>query len=710
MYKITILCLYILLLNSSYLQAQDALLDSLKTKLELETERKSRVDILNEMAGMVANSSPEEAIKYSSDARTIAEEDNYREGLALAFKNMGLGHYFLGDYTEAVRSWESSLTIYDQLENNKMVANLVGNLGSVYYTMGQPERAVQYYLRSLKIAEEINDTTRIATLILNLGSVYSEQKYSLDTAINYYRRAMHMGESLGYNDLLGVGSMNLGQVYYKMEEYDSALFYFEKSLQINTSKIYISSSLNDMGRIYAVKGNYEQAIEYQQKALKLAEEENALTEKTKILLGLASTYMEQKNYPMAIKYLEQGKDLAREIGLNVELSFAYDGLSESYSAEGDFRNAYKYLALKEEVDDALYRSEAEKKTNDLMFNYHLEKKQDEIEILEQKSLIEQLKTKRQRVMTIGFALFGLFVLILVVALYHRMRFIRRVNKKIESQKNEIAKQNELITDSISYAQRIQSALLPSEEILGKLMPEHFVLLRPKDIVSGDFYWIREVQDHLVIVGADCTGHGVPGAFMSMLGISILNEMIGDRCFDAPGAILDQLRKKIKDLLFQDGNDTEQKDGMDAALVILNKKTLEIYYSGAHNPLYIITDKNRKAGPDLENFKAMENGEYQLYELKADMQPVGVYWEESPFATHSVRLQKGDSFYIFSDGFVDQYGGENRKKYKSVNFKKLLLSLQEENMLRQKEILEHTFDTWRGEYEQIDDVSVIGVRL
>jgi len=385
-------------------------------------------------------------------------------------------------------------------------------------------------------------------------------------------------------------------------------------------------------------------------------------------------------------------------------------LSESYSALGDYRNAYKYLVLKQEVDDALYRMESEKKTNDLLFNYQMEKKENEIEILEKQSVIEQLTIKRQRVMTIAFAIFGLFVLILVVAIYSRMRFINRVNRKIEVQKNEITKKNELITDSISYAQRIQSALLPSEKILGELMPEHFVLFRPKDIVSGDFYWIREVQEHLVIVGADCTGHGVPGAFMSMLGISMLNEMIGDRCFDAPSAILGRLRDKIKETLLQDGNDSEQKDGMDAALVILNKKTREIHYSGAFNPLYIIINKNREAGPDLANFTVTENGKYQLFELKADNQPVGVHWEEGPFSTRSVRLQEGDSFYIFSDGFVDQFGGANRKKYKAVNFKSLLLSLQEENMSRQKEILEQTFDTWRGEFEQIDDVSVIGVRM
>jgi serine phosphatase RsbU (regulator of sigma subunit) len=198
--------------------------------------------------------------------------------------------------------------------------------------------------------------------------------------------------------------------------------------------------------------------------------------------------------------------------------------------------------------------------------------------------------------------------------------------------------------------------------------------------------------------------------MSMLGITLLNDLIGDRCYNAPSAILEQLRKKIKEMLVQEGNSDEQKDGMDMALVVLDCKNREIHYAGANNPLYIIRSKSLAGDLAERTHSVHENGEFSLFEVKADKQPIGVHWEETSFRNHSLKLQKEDAIYLFSDGYIDQFGGDKRKKFKSLNFKKLLLSVQSEPMERQRQILEQTFEDWRGEYEQIDDVSVIGVRI
>lgn len=253
-------------------------------------------------------------------------------------------------------------------------------------------------------------------------------------------------------------------------------------------------------------------------------------------------------------------------------------------------------------------------------------------------------------------------------------------------------------------------MLPPETYINELLDEVFVLFKPRDIVSGDFYWIKEVQDHLVIVAADCTGHGVPGAFMSMLGITMLNELIGDRCFDAPGAILDRLRVKVKDMLEQKGNGDEQKDGMDLAIAVFNKNNRELHFSGANNPLYIIRKKDQPDQKDLLPFASIDNGEYSLFELKGDKQPIGTHWEETPFRTTSVYLKEQDSFYMFSDGFIDQFGGENRKKFKSMNFKKLLLSVQDKPLEIQRLRIEEAFDQWKGSHEQLDDIIVLGVKV
>ncbi len=288
--------------------------------------------------------------------------------------------------------------------------------------------------------------------------------------------------------------------------------------------------------------------------------------------------------------------------------------------------------------------------------------------------------------------------------------IRHQKEEVETQRDLVILQKQQITDSINYAQRIQDAVLPNKEYMDEIMPEYFVFFKPRDIVSGDFYWVKEVQDHLVIVGADCTGHGVPGAFMSMLGITLLSNLIGDRCFNTPGAILDQLRLQIKELLVQERNGEAQKDGMDMVVAILNKTTRELHYSGANNPLYLVRNKVHLQEKELESCQSMDNEDFQLFDLKGDKQPVGVHWVETDFTSRTIKLHKQDTIYIFSDGIVDQYGGKNRKKYKSVNFKKLLLSIQEETLDKQKQLVEDTFETWRGDHEQIDDVCVIGIRV
>jgi serine phosphatase RsbU (regulator of sigma subunit) len=679
------------------------MVDSLKLVLLSQGQDTARVNTLNAIAGAIYGDDPDGAISYGTEAKNLAERLNYPGGLALANKNIGLGFYFQGKYTEVLKYWEPSLEIYEELGDEKMAANIQGNLGAIYYSLGEKARALEYYLPALKMAEKLGDTTRIGTLMQNIGIVYQELPGAMDTARNYLQRAIEIGEALSRNDILGVSSLNLGNVYMIKGEYDSAMYYLNRSLTVNTSPAYIATALNYMGNIHNEKGEYQQAIETYNNALDMAEKENSQREIVGILLGLAATYENMDDPEQAIGYYKRAESIGEEIGLNKELSNIYEGLATNYAKLFDYNNAYKYLSLQNTVDNAYYRIQSDDETSNLLFNYQLDKKQDEIAILEQQKEIDQLLNRRQKAISIAVGLMGLFILAIALAIYNRMRFIRKTNQKINQQKEQI-------TDSINYAQRIQSAILPSPEKMDELLPDHFILFKPKDIVSGDFYWIKEVDDHLIIVGADCTGHGVPGAFMSVLGITMFNDLIGDRCYDAPGAILDKLREKVKEMLVQQGNSDEQKDGMDLAIAVFNRTTRELHFSGANNPLYIIREKSVPKQKDLEPFAALENGEYRLFEIKGDKQPIGAHWEETPFRTTSVYLKERDSFYMFSDGYIDQFGGEERKKFKSMNFKRLLLSVQHESMEFQKLTLERTFEKWKGDYEQIDDISVLGVRI
>jgi len=274
----------------------------------------------------------------------------------------------------------------------------------------------------------------------------------------------------------------------------------------------------------------------------------------------------------------------------------------------------------------------------------------------------------------------------------RTEEVVKQKEEIEKQRDEIAEKNKSITDSIEYAKRIQTAVLPSNDFAKEVLPEHFILFRPRDIVSGDFYWFTKKDNLLVIIAADCTGHGVPGAFMSMLGVSFLNEIVNRHDVSTAGAILTQLRADVKKTLGQEGKEGEAKDGMDIALCIVDLENMKMQYAGAYNPLYICRNN-------------------ELIEVKADRMPIGIYIKEKEsFTNNEIDLEKGDTFYLFSDGYSDQFGGEDGQKFKSKNFKELLLEIYHKPMAEQREILNTKIDKWRGRWEQVDDIIILGIRV
>jgi len=268
--------------------------------------------------------------------------------------------------------------------------------------------------------------------------------------------------------------------------------------------------------------------------------------------------------------------------------------------------------------------------------------------------------------------------------------------QLEIQRDLVIAQNREIIDSINYAQRIQAAMLPPESYITELLNENFILYKPRDIVSGDFYWVKQVNQYVVLVAADCTGHGIPGAFMSMLGISYLNEIVQRREITQANQVLNELRKQIKHSLRQHGQRDESKDGMDMAICVIDLKSMKMQYSGANNPLYLIKDV--KGTPELN-------------EIKADRMPLGYYQgKDISFVNHDIQLNMGDTFYMFSDGFIDQKGGKDNKKFMSKNFKNLLLEIHDQPMYDQKDILDKTLLDWMGNNSQMDDILVIGVRV
>jgi len=270
---------------------------------------------------------------------------------------------------------------------------------------------------------------------------------------------------------------------------------------------------------------------------------------------------------------------------------------------------------------------------------------------------------------------------------------------LTAQKDQIIEQSKDITDSIQYARRIQSAILPHDEVIKYLLPKHFILYKPRNIVSGDFYWLTHKRGEIIIVVADCTGHGVPGALMSMLGSTLLSDVINNINTLKADLILNELRDQVILRLRQTGQISETKDGMDIGMCLFNKDNMKLQFAGAYIPLYMI-----------------RNGKFT--EIKGDKMPIGISSKAGkPFTNHEVRVKKDDTFYLFSDGIIDQFGGEHGKKYLSTRFQQLLLNIQDKIMYDQKEILENELNDWMGltgkyprKYDQVDDIIVMGIKI
>jgi len=350
----------------------------------------------------------------------------------------------------------------------------------------------------------------------------------------------------------------------------------------------------------------------------------------------------------------------------------------------------------------------EKQTNDIA-------QKEELLIAQENKLNNLLaKLKLQRIVLIlSIILLGVFIF-LGYFIYRAYRIkkmsnmlLQAKNKEIMAQKEEIeaqrdeieiqrdvlAKQKQEITDSIHYASRIQAAVLPPKEFINKILPEnYFILYKPRDIVSGDFFWIAQKDNKTIITVADCTGHGVPGAFMSMLGISFLNEIVNSNNISNADEILNKLREHVIKALHQTGETGENKDGMDIAMCVIDFDTQKLQFAGAYNPLYLVRND-------------------ELLHFKADKMPIGIYFKgDKAFSCQEIDIEKGDSIYVFSDGYVDQFGGEDNSKFKSKQFKQLLIDIQKHSMSDQKEILDKTIENWKGKNEQIDDILVMGIKL
>lgn len=623
-----------------------------------------------------------EPVKYKAEyhhdkGEALMREGNYSE--AVSNLNMAVGY-------------ASSENDYDQLWQT------YNSLGAAFQEQADLEQSLNYFLKAYQIADKHLDEGAAAGSAINLGVMYGEQEKFVE-AIKYFHLSREYHQKFGSGWGLGNCLNNIGQVHMFLGQNDSAEHYFEKAMAVwvKISDDYgIAMTSFNIGTLYLKQKKIDLAEKAFLHSYEISERINDQYAITQNLSALTAIYIEQGKDAKGIEYLNKSIEFSKKNNILASVRDNYKTAYEFYKKKGDIKNA---LSSHENFFfwyDSLNNSEKNKNLQKLQSQFETEKKQKEIE--KQKVEIAKKDLEISKSFTRTLMLFGGLLVVFVIAIFIliNLRQKQRANREISQQKQIVDEKNKNITDSINYAKRIQEAMLPDKEIKYKLFPDSFVFFHPRDLVSGDFYWFAEKNDRRLISAVDCTGHGVPGSLMSMIGITFLNEIVNEKGITQPDLILSELRHLVIKALKQTGEIGETKDGMDMALLSFDDKNNIVEFAGAHNPLLMF----RK-----------ENGNYILKEYRADKRPIGFYKGQGlPFANHKIELHKGDTLYLFSDGYSDQFGGPKGKKIKYKNFCELLLSIQHEPMAKQEEILLQKFNEWKGALEQIDDVLVIGIKV
>jgi serine phosphatase RsbU (regulator of sigma subunit)/uncharacterized protein HemY len=681
----------------------------LKDTLKIITSAISACDLLQTV-------NPSEAIVFAEEALKLASKISDKNLVGKANMALGAAYYSQSNYVKALKACEQAAEIFRETGNKPDLGVVLNTMGVIYKNWGDYQKAIDYYQQNLNIQESIGDTIKIGQAYANIGNVYFYVGIDLDKALYNYDKSANFFRSKKQFTAVSQQLNSMGLVYKEKKDYGEALSYFKRALKGFKDDNYkpgIASAQVGIGNVYLEGGDYTSALLYCKEALRLNQETGNIKEVGSNLRDLGRIYFKWGKYNEALQYFNQSLKLNKEQGYKKEVYEVYLNIAEVYEKQGLYKTALdnfkNYNALKDstisegyinQISELATKYDTDRKERELVIQKsELDKKN--AEAAQSKAELEKkdLENRRQRLLIYSFILGLLIVFVFSIILYRQFREKKRANILLEEQNIEIKHQRDQIfvqkqeiTDSIHYARRIQTAILPPDRILEKNLAEHFILYRPRDIVSGDYYWMTETGNKTIVLAADCTGHGVPGAFMSMLGVSFLNEIVIKQGVTKPSDILNELRNAIVGSLHQTGKEGENQDGMDIALLCIDHVAMKAEYAGAYNPMYLIRNK-------------------ELVEYDADRMPIGIHIKGSTEFTNNVLdIQKGDSIYIFSDGYIDQFGGEKSKKFMAKRLKELLLEINSEPMEKQSKTLNTAIEKWMGRIEQIDDILVIGLKI
>lgn len=711
---------------SSVCFAQASKIDSLQSELKKSVGDTSEANLLNALGIEYRKIDPEQSLKHFNQALIISEKINFQKGRGNAYFGMGGVYYEQGDFDKALSFYTKSLTIRDRISDKKGAANSLNSIGNVninqsnyesglksylkslkicesigdiqimplnniaaaYFYLGENEKALEYYLKALETFKQLGNKKLMINPSLGVGNVYTAMRKYKD-ALVYYKNALLLSEDTGNKSGLSKSLNNIGNVYENLHNNDTALIYYFKSLKIKEElgdKQAVAMTMVNVGNIYSLTKKYTKSLEYYEKALRKYEETENTEGIARSLFNIGTMYSKKGELESAMEYFKKGLTVSSSINSKEIMMKSNEEIAALYYKNNDYKNAYIHHKNYTTLKDSLLNETTSKNIAEIQTKYETEKKEKEIESLTKDQLLKDAKIQSQNNLRNAFIIGIVLLVLLIILTYNRYLIKQKANK-------EIGEKNKEITESISYAKRIQSSFLTSEKYIAQRLSDYFIYYNPRNIVSGDFYWLMEKNNNLYICTADCTGHGIPGAFMSLISMGVLNEIIYSKThITRTDEILNELRRIIILAVNPEGATEEARDGMDAVMCRFDFDKMELEYSSANNSFFII-----------------RNGELLVF--KPDKMPVGKHvGDEKPFTRNTVTLQKGDCIYTFSDGYADQFGGPKGKKFQSKRLKELFLSHCHKPMAIQKEIYAQTLTEWKGANEQVDDILVMGIRI
>ena len=642
------------------------------------------------------------ATQFAAQALQLAIEKNDSLEIATLYGYLGNSYFYQKSYSLALDHYFKAFKIYKKKDKQEQIAYSYIDIGSVHFARNLSNISLGYFNQAKAIFDTLQNKKGLALVYDKIGHVHLKQEEGKE-ALKFFINSHYYRKSAKDTILIAVSNKNIAEVYFQWEEYEKAISFLNEALKSFKSlkrNVDIAEVEDKIADIYAYNEEYKDAVKYYKEALAIYLSLNKLQNAGKLYNKIADTRFKQKTFKKCKINAFKALSIANNHEYLEVKSSSYLILSKYYEKYRKIKKAYKFQKMYSAVMDTIIETNQINQSSEMQVSFEIQQQENEIQILTKESELSQATIAQQRIITISIGIGALLLLIFAFFLIQSNKHKQKTNKILTKQKAKIEKINKDIKGSISYASRIQQAMLPKTELFSEYFKDAFVYFNPKEEVSGDFYWITRKEDahKIVVTAVDCTGHGVPGAFMSMIGNSYLNQIVNHEEILDADEILNLLHKNIRTELNQDK--TQSRDGMDLALCVIDYKNKTIEYAGARNPIFII-----------------ENNE--LVQYRADKMDIGGIQREKErsFTKKTIPYNSDTQLYMFSDGYQDQFGGKTKQKFMRKRFKDLLLENNKLSMKEQKQKLAHTYEKWRDNGEntntklnQIDDVLVIGLKL